>query len=115
LDSERCILSVSSATITNSIRILKCSDYIEINNINYFIENNSTNLSPVTFSVVLDEVLPNEIEVHLDYCNNIYFQSLDYPLVIHDMSYNMSLYLGIKLYQLCIASIEVNYEEIYTL
>jgi hypothetical protein len=30
------------------------------------------------------------------------------------MSYNISLLLGIKLYQLPIASIEVDYEEIYT-
>jgi hypothetical protein len=99
-------------TITNSIRILKDNNYIEINGDNYFIDNDYTKLTPVIFSVILDEILPSNIEVHLDYCNKIYLQCLDFPLVIHDMSYNMSLLLVMKLYQLSIASIETDYEEI---
>jgi hypothetical protein len=96
MDYEKCIISVSSLTRTNSIRTLKYNDYIEINGDNYFIDNDNTNINPATFSVILDEILPSNIEVHLDYCNKIYLQYLDFPLVIHDMSYNMSLLLGIK-------------------
>jgi hypothetical protein len=101
-------------TIANSIRTLKYNDIIEINGDNYFIDNDYTNITPTTFSVILDEILPSNIEVHLDYWNKIYLQCLDFPLIIHDMSYNISLLLGIKLYQLPITSIEVDYEEIYT-
>jgi hypothetical protein len=114
MDYERCTISVSSVTITNFIRTLKYNDYIEINGDNYFIDNDYTGMTPVTFSVILDELLSSNIEVHLDYCNKIYLKCLDFPLIIHDMSYNMSLLLGIKLYQLPIALIEVDYEEIYT-
>jgi hypothetical protein len=96
MDYERCTISVSSLTKTNSIRTLKYNDYIEINGNNYFIDNDFTNLTPATFSVILDEILPSNIEVHLDYCNKIYLQCLDFPLIIHDLSYNISLLLGIK-------------------
>jgi hypothetical protein len=51
-------------------------------------------------------MLPTHIEVHLDYYNKIYLEC-DEPLVIPHMSYNMSLLIGIKLYQLPVASIEV--------
>jgi hypothetical protein len=114
MDYERCTIFVSSLTITNSIRPLKYNDYIEINGDNYFIDKDYTNLNPATFSVILDEILPSNIEVHRDYCNKIYLQCLDFPLIIHDMSYNISLLLGITLYQLPIASIEVDYEQNYT-
>jgi hypothetical protein len=72
MDYERYTISVSSVTITNSIRTLKYKDYIEINGYNYFIDNDFTNITSVTVSVVLDEILPSNIEVHLDYCNKIY-------------------------------------------
>jgi hypothetical protein len=74
MDYERCTISLSSITITNSIRTLKYNDYIEINSDNYFIDNDYTNITPVTFSVVLDKILPSNIEVHLNYCNQIYLQ-----------------------------------------
>jgi hypothetical protein len=107
MDYERCTISVSSVPITNSIRTLRYDDYIEINDEIYYINNDYTNLNPATFSVVLDEILPISYEIHLHYYNKIYFQSYVSPFVIQSMSYNLSLLLGIKLYQLPISSVEI--------
>jgi hypothetical protein len=46
-------------------------------------------------------------EINLDYCNRIYFQSYGSYFLIQSISYNLSLLLGIKLYQLGISSVEV--------
>jgi hypothetical protein len=107
MDYERCTRSVSSVTVTNSMRTLKYDDYIQINNEIYYINNDYTNLNPAPFSVVLEEILPLSYEIHLDYCNRIYFQSYESSFVIQSMSYNLSLLLGIKLYQLPISSVEI--------
>jgi hypothetical protein len=107
MDYERCTLSVSSVTITNSIRILKYDNYIKINDEIYYSNSDYTNLNPATFSVVLDEIFPATYEIHLDYCHRIYFQSYVLSFVIRSMSYNLSLLLGIKLYQLPISSVEI--------
>jgi hypothetical protein len=58
---ERCTITVSSVTITNSIRTLVYSDYIEINNIKYLVANEYSSLNPALFSIVLDECLPDNI------------------------------------------------------
>jgi hypothetical protein len=58
MNYERCTISVSSVTITNSIRTLRYDDYIQISDEKYYINNDYTNLNPATFSVVLDEILP---------------------------------------------------------
>jgi hypothetical protein len=82
---ERCTITVSSVTITDSIRILVYYDYIEINNIKYLVANEYSSLNPALFSIVLDEYLPNNIQVQLDYCNGIYFQSNE-PVNINSVS-----------------------------
>jgi hypothetical protein len=92
---ERCTITVASVTITNSIRILVYYDYIEINDIKYLVGNEYSSLNPALFSIVLDECLPDNIQVQLDYCNRIYFQSNE-PFNINSMSYSMSLLCGIK-------------------
>jgi hypothetical protein len=94
-DYERCTITVSSVTITNSLRTLLYYDYIEFNEIKYLVANEYSSLNPALFSIVLDECLPDEIQVQLDYCNKIYFQS-DKPFNINSMSYSMSLLCGIK-------------------
>jgi hypothetical protein len=106
MDYERCTISVSSVTITNSIRTLKYDDDIQINDEIYYINNDYINLNEI-LSVVLDEILPISYEIPLDYCNRIYFQSYVSSFVIQSMSYNLSLLLGIKLYQLLISSVEI--------
>jgi hypothetical protein len=51
---ERCTITVSSFTITNSMRTLVYYDYIEINNIKYLVTNEYFSLNPALFSIVLD-------------------------------------------------------------
>jgi hypothetical protein len=63
---ERCTITLSSVTITNSIRTLFYHDYIEINNIKYRVANEYSSLHPALFSIVLDECLPDNIQVQLD-------------------------------------------------
>jgi hypothetical protein len=108
---ERCTITVASVTITNSIRTLVYNDYIEINNIKYLVANEYSSLNPALFSIVLDECLPDNIQVQLDYCNRIYFQS-DNPFNINSMSYSMSLLCGIKQHQLPVSAIELEIEQI---
>jgi hypothetical protein len=107
MDYERCTISVSSVTITNSIRTLKYDDHIKINNEINYINNHYINLNPGTFSVVLDELLPVSYEMHLDYCNRIYFQSYISSFIIQSMSSNLSILRGIKLFQVPITSVEI--------
>jgi hypothetical protein len=59
----------------------------------------------------LDECLPDNIQVQLDYCNRIYFQSNE-PFDINSMSYSMSLLCGIKQHQLPVSAIELEIEQI---
>jgi hypothetical protein len=92
---ERCTIAVSSVTITNSIRTIVYYDYIEINNMKYLVVNEYSSLNPALYSIVLDECLPDNIQVQLDYCNRIYFQSNE-PFNINSMSYSMGLLCGIK-------------------
>jgi hypothetical protein len=66
---ERCTITVASFTITNSIRTLVYYDCIEINDIKYLVANDYSSLNPALFSIVLDEYLPDNIQVQLDYCN----------------------------------------------
>jgi hypothetical protein len=82
---ERCAITVASVTITNSIRPLIYYDYIEINDIIYLVRNEYSSLNPALFSIVLDECLPDNIQVQLDYCNRICFQSNE-PFKINFMS-----------------------------
>jgi hypothetical protein len=56
-------------------------------------------------------VIPDDIQVQLNYCNKIYFQS-DKPFNINSMSYSMSLLCGIKQHQLPISSVEFEIEQI---
>jgi hypothetical protein len=108
---ERCIITASFVTITNAIRTLVYYDYIEINNIKYLVANEYSSLNPALFPLVLDECLPDNIQVQLDYCNRIYFQS-DEPFDISSMSYSMSLLCGIKQHQLPVSAIEFEIEQI---
>jgi hypothetical protein len=108
---ERCPITVVSVTITNSIRTLVYYDYIEINNIKYLVANEYSSLNPALFSIVLDECLRDNIQVQLDYCNRIYFQSYE-PFNINSMSYSMSLLCGIKQHQLSVSSIEREIKQI---
>jgi hypothetical protein len=68
-------------------------------------------LNPALFYIVLDECLPDNIQVQLDYCKRIYFQSNEL-FNIHSMSYSMGLLCGIKQHQLPIYSIELEIEQI---
>jgi hypothetical protein len=56
---ERYTMTISSVTITNSIRRLVYHDYIEINSIKYLAPNEYSSLNPALFSIVLDECLPD--------------------------------------------------------
>ncbi|GMO20605.1 MAG: hypothetical protein Ta2E_11830 [Mycoplasmoidaceae bacterium] len=85
MNFEFCIISVSSGTITNSMRTFTYSDFITINEIPNYIADDYSNLNPALFSVVLDESVSEDITVNLDYCNRIYFQSSD-PFCINGMS-----------------------------
>jgi phage FluMu protein Com len=71
---EGCTITVSSIIRTNSIRTLVYYDYIEINDIKYLVVNEYSSLNSALFSIVLDEWLPDNIQIQLDYCNRIYFQ-----------------------------------------
>jgi hypothetical protein len=106
---ERCTIIVSSVTITNSIWTLVYYDYIEINNITYLVANEYSSLNPALFSIALDECLPDNIQIQLDYWNRIYFHSNE-PVKINYMCYSMSLLCGIKQHQLPISSIELETE-----
>jgi hypothetical protein len=64
---ERCTITVASVTITNSRRTLIYYDYIEINNIKFIVDNEYSSLTLALFSIVLDEYLPDNIQVQLDY------------------------------------------------
>jgi hypothetical protein len=86
-------------------------DYIEINNIKYLVDNEYSSLNSALFSIVLDECLPDNIQVQLDYCNRIYFQSNE-PFDINSMSYSMSLICCNKQHQLPVSSIELEIEQI---
>jgi hypothetical protein len=97
--------------LQNAIRTLVYYDYIEINNIKYLVANEYSSLSPALFSIVLDECLPDNIQVQLDYCNRIYVQSTE-PFDINSMSYSMSLLCGIKQHQLPVSSVELEIEQI---
>jgi hypothetical protein len=68
-------------------------------------------LNLALLSIELDECLPNNIQVQLDYCNRIYFQSNE-PFNINSMSYSRSLLCGIKQHQLPASSIELEIEQI---
>jgi hypothetical protein len=92
---ERYTITVSSDTITNSIRTLVNYDYIEINHMKYLVAKEYSSLNPTLFSIILDEFLPDNIKVQLCYCNLIYFQ-LNEPFTINYMSYSMSLLCDIK-------------------
>jgi hypothetical protein len=83
-------ITVAYVTITNSIRTLVYYDYIDINYITYLVANEYSSLNRALFSTVLDECLPDNIQIQLDYCNRIYFQSNE-PFNINYMSYSMSL------------------------
>jgi hypothetical protein len=96
---EHCTITVSSVTITNSIRTLVYYDYIEINNLKYLVANEYFSLNLILFSIVLDECLSDNIQVQLDYCNRIYFQSNE-QFNINFMSYSMSLICDIQQNQL---------------
>jgi hypothetical protein len=60
---EKCAITISSVTITNSIRTLVYYDYIEINNIKYLVANEYSSINPALFSIVIDECLPDNIQV----------------------------------------------------
>jgi hypothetical protein len=68
-------------------------------------------LNPALFSIVLDECLPDNIQVQLDYCNRIYFKTNE-PSNINSMSDLMSLLCGIKQHQLQVSSKELKIEQI---
>jgi hypothetical protein len=108
---ERCTITVSSVTITNSISSLVDYDDIEINNIKYLIGNEYSSLNQALFSIVLDECLPDNMQVQLDYCNRIYFQSNE-PFNINSRSYSMSNLCDIKQHQLPMSSIELEIKQI---
>jgi hypothetical protein len=101
-----CTISVSSVTITNTIRTLIYYDYIEINSIFYSIVVEYSNLSIALFAVLLDECLPPNILVFLDYCCYICLQSPE-SFTINSMSYNISLLWGIKFHQFSESSFEL--------
>jgi hypothetical protein len=108
---ERCTITVASVTITNSIRTLVYHHYSKIKNIKYLVANEYSSLNPALFSIVLDEFLPDNIQVLVDYSNRIYFQSNE-PFNINSMSYSMSLLCGIKRHFLPVSSIELEIEQI---
>jgi hypothetical protein len=62
-NSERCTITVASVTITNSIRTIVYYHYIEINDNKYLIDNEYSSLNPSLYSIVLDECLPDNIQV----------------------------------------------------
>jgi hypothetical protein len=93
------------------MRTLKYDDYITINNTIYTINGDYTSLNPALFCIILDECLPDNITVNLDYCSRIYLESAE-EMIINNLSYNVSLLLEIKLHQLPIGSyqLEINNE-----
>jgi hypothetical protein len=79
--------------------------------IKYFVANEYSSLNPALFSIVVEECLPDDIQVQLDYCNKIYFPS-DQSFNINSMSYSMSLLCCIKQHQLPVSSFELEIEQI---
>jgi hypothetical protein len=64
-------------------------------------------LKAALFSIVLEKCLPDNIQIQLDYCKRIYFQSNE------TISFNsMSLLCSIKQHQLPVSSIELEIEQI---
>ncbi|GMO12398.1 MAG: hypothetical protein Ta2E_00210 [Mycoplasmoidaceae bacterium] len=88
------------------MRTLTYSDHITINEIKYYIADDYSNLNPALFSALLDVSLSENITMNRNYCKRIYFQSHD-PLSINSMSYNVSLWCGIKQYILSITFIDI--------
>jgi len=94
---NKCLISVNAVTFTNTIRTLKKDDYITINGIKYVFNREMSGLNPGMFLRVLSHAIEDSgVTVNLTETNIFWFHCTTNEFTIDEMSYNVSLLIGIK-------------------
>ena len=97
--TEYCKMTVTSLITTANFIVLGVGDYITINNVQYHIQEDFSDVNTASLTEYLNSLIKmvtpeSDVEVYYDSCSRIYFASMQ-DLVINDCSYNLKLMLGL--------------------
>ena len=97
--TEFCKMTVTSLITTANFVVLGVKDYITINNVQYYIQEDFSDVNTASLTEYLNSLInlvspESDVAVYYDSCSRIYFASME-DIVINDCSYNMKLMLGL--------------------
>ena len=97
--TEYCKMTITSLTTMANFVVLNKSDYITINDITYYVQEDFSDVNTASLVEYLNGIISvqtpaSDIGVYYDSCNRIYFASLN-DITINDCSYNLKLMLGL--------------------
>lgn len=98
-NTEYCKMTITSLTTMANFVLLDKSDYIVINDVKYYIQDDFSDVNTASLVEYLNGIISVQtpeanIEVYYDSCSRIYFASMN-DITINDCSYNLKLMLGL--------------------
>jgi hypothetical protein len=97
--TEYCKMTVTSLITAANFVVLGKHDYITINDVEYYIQEDFSDVNTASLTEYLNSIIKSitpqsDLEVYYDSCSRIYFTSLQ-DIVINNCSYNLKLMLGL--------------------
>ena len=98
-NTEYCKMTITSLTTMANFVLLDKSDYIVINDVKYYIQEDFSDVNTASLVEYLNGIIsvqtPDaDITAYYDSCSRIYFASMN-DITINDCSYNLKLMLGL--------------------
>ena len=98
-NTEYCKMTITSLTTMANFVLLDKSDYIVINDVKYYIQEDFSDVNTASLVEYLNGIISvqtpeADIAVYYDSCSRIYFASMN-DITINDCSYNLKLMLGL--------------------